>query len=341
MQDYALKPSEELTIPFTFEFFISSVIHGNGRSTTDRQFYFINGRPCEPTKIIKLVNEIYKQFNHNQYPFVFLNLKLETHQIDVNVTPDKRQIFLEKEKLLLAVIKASLLDAFKNFPSTYKIQNLDTSRGLKRTCEQNANDTKERTSFLESFKKKIKNDPSEIKLLIPQPKKLSENNTLEKNEKKNLNESLNVLVLACELTTSNTETIVDTNEIQIEPKQIKLDSPIKTISKKTIMLDTTLEEIKASIERNQLKLNKDKKISVRFRSQINPDCNKLAEEELNKQIDKSSFERMKIIGQFNLGFIIAKLESDLFIIDQHATDEKYNFEQLQSSTVLETQKLVK
>lgn len=49
---------------------------------------------------------------------------------------------------------------------------------------------------------------------------------------------------------------------------------------------------------------------------------------------------MKIIGQFNLGFIITRLESDLFIIDQHATDEKYNFEMLQKNTILQNQKLV-
>ena len=38
---------------------------------------------------------------------------------------------------------------------------------------------------------------------------------------------------------------------------------------------------------------------------------------------------MTILGQFNLGFIVTKLGDDLFIIDQHATDEKYNFETLQ------------
>lgn len=49
---------------------------------------------------------------------------------------------------------------------------------------------------------------------------------------------------------------------------------------------------------------------------------------------------MKIVGQFNLGFIIARLGNDLFIIDQHASDEKYNFETLQRTTSLKSQKLV-
>ncbi|KAI1386274.1 DNA mismatch repair protein MutL [Hypoxylon trugodes] len=80
-----------------------------------------------------------------------------------------------------------------------------------------------------------------------------------------------------------------------------------------------------------------------------------AEEKLSLTISKSDFGKMKIIGQFNLGFIIAvrpakadtdgtpdKVDRDdeLFIIDQHATDEKYNFERLQANTVVQSQRLV-
>lgn len=49
---------------------------------------------------------------------------------------------------------------------------------------------------------------------------------------------------------------------------------------------------------------------------------------------------MKILGQFNLGFLITQLEKDLFIVDQHATDEKYNFETLQRTCVLRNQPLI-
>lgn len=50
---------------------------------------------------------------------------------------------------------------------------------------------------------------------------------------------------------------------------------------------------------------------------------------------------MEVVGQFNLGFIVAKSGSDLFIVDQHASDEKWNFEELEKSTVLQTQKLIR
>ncbi|KAK1979388.1 hypothetical protein LZ30DRAFT_783501 [Colletotrichum cereale] len=77
-----------------------------------------------------------------------------------------------------------------------------------------------------------------------------------------------------------------------------------------------------------------------------------AEEVLSLIISKSDFARMTIVGQFNLGFIIAVRnatrdregepsgDDELFIIDQHASDEKYNFERLQLTTVVQSQRLV-
>jgi len=60
-----------------------------------------------------------------------------------------------------------------------------------------------------------------------------------------------------------------------------------------------------------------------------------------------------VIGQFNLGFIVTRLNrgvpinvttlthDDLFIVDQHAADEKYNFEMLQSTTKIQCQSLIR
>ncbi|VAI57965.1 unnamed protein product [Triticum turgidum subsp. durum] len=65
-----------------------------------------------------------------------------------------------------------------------------------------------------------------------------------------------------------------------------------------------------------------------------------ATNELDRFFSKDNFGEMKVVGQFNLGFIIGKLEQDLFIVDQHAADEKYNFESLSRSTTLNIQPLL-
>jgi DNA mismatch repair ATPase MutL len=43
-----------------------------------------------------------------------------------------------------------------------------------------------------------------------------------------------------------------------------------------------------------------------------------ATSELMRVFNKADFAEMQSVGQFNLGFIIAKLRGDLFIVDQHA-----------------------
>ena len=41
---------------------------------------------------------------------------------------------------------------------------------------------------------------------------------------------------------------------------------------------------------------------------------------------KKSFKELEIIGQFNKGFIIAQNDRNILVIDQHAADEKRNYE---------------
>ncbi len=82
----------------------------------------------------------------------------------------------------------------------------------------------------------------------------------------------------------------------------------------------------------------------------NTDDGDKAVDALARVIEKKDFAEMSVIGQFNLGFIIVRRgikkaperpdnADDLFIVDQHAADEKYNFETLQATTKIESQKL--
>lgn len=144
---------EELT-RFSFNGWISSCHHGSGRSSKDRQFIFINSRPCEPKKITKMVNEIYHRFNGNQSPFVYLNIIVRRSEVDVNITPDKRQLLLNNEHLLLLILKMCLLKTFDNIPSTFKLQNLDlSSNATEKTSQiETIPNTKKFSQMLQQWK---------------------------------------------------------------------------------------------------------------------------------------------------------------------------------------------
>jgi len=53
----------------------------------------------------------------------------------------------------------------------------------------------------------------------------------------------------------------------------------------------------------------------------------VAEALLSKMVQREDFRQMRVVGQFNKGFIITILNNEVFIVDQHAGDEKYKYEE--------------
>ncbi|XP_026486805.2 mismatch repair endonuclease PMS2 [Vanessa tameamea] len=384
--------------------YISSCAHGCGRSSTDRQYFFVNSRPCEPTKVIKLINEIYRQYNPNQYPFIFLNINVERISVDVNVTPDKRKVFLIKEKFILDVLKASLTKLFENVPRTLKVEttsfltqtlepelkqprifnsflkqfsnqselsmdnkadssgkselkrksssNLDNFISIKKSYNPNDEDILEsEVSYETQSKSSPINNLSELKnadTTDVKTKKISEGNKIEEDNLstddnhspdsiKNISDSVCEESYTIYCKTKCAEIKTPKSKIQ---KVVTDKDDLGKHARKSVILKTSLEDIKKVANLCDSNFSKSNPDRIKFKSGINPVFNKKCEEELSKEISKESFKNMSIVGQFNLGFIITKLDDDLFIIDQHATDEIYNFETLQKTTELTSQKLV-
>ncbi|XP_077980767.1 mismatch repair endonuclease PMS2-like [Glandiceps talaboti] len=463
-EEYGLKYGQVNNDIFRVTGLVSKPDHGLGRSSTDRQFYFINNRPCDISKVSKLVNEVYHTYNRHQYPFVVMDISLAQDGVDVNVTPDKRQIFLQEEKTLLAIIKCSLTRIFEPRSSVYQvnqkaktmmtsmsamfarqssgnvtlqktasepaIKTLTLSR-LKRafshpTCISNNDDTErvekpakqprldnflmksttlgssKETQYTDkegfrsdsttttSFSKKKAEDNVQIQtdsksdsqtptlscthtgIEYPTLENIQKNSAcLDENTDNKDNKSV-LEITFIERTDSKTsdktqdrmnddETVVgrdsDLQHINDSTKKVNLhlkpegkygakesQTECKTdkeieIQRKEVVLPFSLSRLQNKLEQNKGDQTKEL-IGRSFHAGITPVDNTAAEEELEREISKDMFTEMEILGQFNLGFIIAKLNQDLFIIDQHATDEKYNFEMLQKHTKLQSQRLI-
>ncbi|XP_029052033.1 mismatch repair endonuclease PMS2 isoform X1 [Osmia bicornis bicornis] len=300
LQEYNLR--NDVAIDFEWDCYVSSCDHTVGRSTPDRQFFYVNGRPCDPAKVNKLINHIYHKYNNKQYPFIFLNLKLNKQSTDINVTPDKRTIFCTQENLILAALKFSLISKWDKLQGNLNVKPIsELNFGTKRAISPaNTNPPAKRFQNLQ--------------------------------------------------TSSNTEHL-DENSVQYDNKNkiIEYDNynVQNDISNQTKILDNaemsiSMLTIKQKLQEKENNLSKLVTTSTRikYKAQLESAKNSVAEDELKRELTKESFLKMEIIGQFNLGFIIARLEKDLFIIDQHATDEKYRFEKLNNETQLKTQKLI-
>uniref|UniRef100_A0A8B9EXT1 Mismatch repair endonuclease PMS2 n=1 Tax=Amazona collaria TaxID=241587 RepID=A0A8B9EXT1_9PSIT len=471
-EEYGVNATDMPQNLYSITGFISRCDHGVGRSATDRQFFFINQRPCDPAKVVKLVNEVYHVYNKHQYPFVALNICVDSECVDINVTPDKRQILLQEEKLLLAILKTSLMKMFGSGVNKLIVNQklLDVAGNVKKTLPEETEKpqaemlpdsetenpsgegkrimtlSRLRESF--SLSQTTENDfrsPKKVKQQHSSPRQMSldtslstlktqkavltrESKSCHKMDSKMSTPSRYLIKLEdnadsgfCSTSESDAgcgtpETGTCVKQLQNEcfrtvgcsEKSLKCDvqvlgaeqklnqridwtdqnklsqeadssSPrikrfksrsfssevdnfkpgkcpevknttnykptidvLVEVKKKTVPLEFSMkvlvEKVKTVIEKQQK--STETQNYRRFKAKISPGENKVAEDELRKEISKEMFAKMEIIGQFNLGFIIAKLNSDLFIIDQHATDEKYNFEMLQQHTVLQGQKLI-
>ncbi|XP_065211887.1 mismatch repair endonuclease PMS2 [Planococcus citri] len=462
LSEFSVKSGSDDSDSFTLHGYISSCEHGVGRSSADRQFYYINGRPCEPSKVIKLVNEVYHQYNQHQFPFVLMNIVVSKHMVDVNVTPDKRLLFLQNENRLFACVKSTLIGLFENIPSSYKMNNplcgLPPSNVAARERPTFALSTLDKWRHAndkggDANERKRSNDESERKIVCKQMKldfgeksrtsgnpdvniepTRADSSTITRSfnqvpeaetrvARESCRDSLNLnaaqeprsikhvadravvlemtenvaAITSAELSFSgnNSENEIlddelpsaelsqsgstenetpddelrsteDDSNISINCENDQVPDSCRSVENesisasvdvecdqqriieqrntrgKSVSLRTSLHDIRRFLKQSAINRNRNRndEISNRFHAEIDPNKNKLAEEELSKAISKEMFSEMKIIGQFNKGFIITKLENDLFIIDQHATDEKYNFETLQRTTSLNCQKLV-
>ncbi|KAK2502944.1 hypothetical protein MC885_020589 [Smutsia gigantea] len=464
-EEYGLSCSDALHNLFRISGFVSHCTHGVGRSSTDRQFFFINRRPCDPAKVSRLVNEVYHMYNRHQYPFVVLNISVDSECVDVNVTPDKRQILLQEEKLLLAVLKTSLTGMFDrdanklnvnqqsfldvgvekpllgkqdNPPSlrsqgeekrAVTIFRLREAFSLRHTPENNSQGP--RTVGLRRVSPRQKGSAAPCSTAGPlcsqkpmsgpqEEARSSDKGPCDRGDSVEMGKDSGCGNTSCSseegfitpetgsrpssdqagspedrLSRENVEScaklpapdhVFSDTECHLDPgdsgrestvlpqptclsssntkrfkkEGIPLNSDIAQelvdtwnmstsqvdvaikISKKIVPLDFSMTSLAKRMKqlRHQEQQREGEQNYRKFRAKICPGENQAAEDELRKEISKTMFAEMEIIGQFNLGFIITKLNADIFIVDQHATDEKYNFEMLQRHTVLQGQRLI-
>lgn len=366
--------------------------------------------------------------------------------VDVNVTPDKRQVFVQEEKLLLATIKTSLKKMFEPCSSNYNVNqkpltqvkmsfSSDSCHSNGSRSDDSSNESHERTRepvqnkgpltnlqrkgfpSLSGFKRPFScisgrevkrkepcNKQAKLTGLVIRQAKSSSSmsgpcSSVEKNasstavvEDEVLDRSDFDEVLQYEARGSDSAA-VSANHFQSVREECETDD--KCSSGENCEDGTDLKEITITVQsgdQEQLEgsckaelvipksfttaptgslnlskmMSERKQVSVKFdmnslrssvgmgnkestkqsvearlfRAKITPESSKDAEEELGRQVDKRMFAEMEILGQFNLGFIITKLGNDLFIIDQHASDEKFNFEDQQRNTTLQAQPLV-
>ncbi|KAI5952884.1 PMS1 [Candida jiufengensis] len=453
---------------------ISSYSFGLGRSTPDRQFLFINKRPINFKKLSMLINEVYKSFNHVQFPVYVINIDINPELIDVNLIPDKTNILIHNEALVLEQIREKLIDFYETQDKVIIPRSTRTSISDSLKIIDVENEEEERTSkkMQDTISKFIKKEVKEEELeenedqdekneedqnveeeaeeeqeegkdqneevdddINEGEKQIDvgalfveeeeEDDEMEVDEEKDADEEAPDVSFKDKIQDNEEESFQNVNNEQVDeemmddqpssPQTDHFSDPINegTSTPSTFGVVETIKEspfqksqsissyvydgqdtLESDIVEDQhgvnffpvIKTLEDEPIKMmigdeefeerpakRFKRDTNLFCRKAyvssedilanlsnlqqydEEEDNNSQdisvnknlddkeiyhISKSDFLEMKLIGQFNLGFILVNHGSNLFIIDQHASDEKYNFERLMQEYHINYQPLI-
>ena len=416
--------------------FVSKVDPGCGRAGTDRQFFYVNGRPVDLPKMSKALNETYRSFNPNQVPMAVLDFQLPTDSYDVNVTPDKRKVMLHCEQEILMRMKESLAETFAPSRYTFAVGDAPPSAGRRSLSsahrsddvdddENDENDDDENWTPTKYGGEETFGDAPPIENFslargAKRPAPVREVETQKNLENFGFTrEVTNVAIGSGWTMATSTENAApetspseaplaplpeveikeETEDVEVreeeEPKRPRLEESMRDADADDDDEDdedaptrpdvrheeVTFEDVAATEEtptpsrRESLDVGKiafsmesmllrrrnaktstsmtsmanessfeSSRIPAETESNVDASSTQTAVKatnELERVFDKADFAKMRIVGQFNLGFILATLGDDLFIIDQHASDEIYNFERLQRTTSLTKQPLIR
>jgi DNA mismatch repair protein PMS2 len=339
---------------------------GSGRATSDMQVFALDGRVVDLPKLAKTLHDTFLEAHPNAAqrtcPAYFLALKTDgTAAYDVNLAPNKRRVLLQLEREWVESLRHEALRMFKTSTDAMEITAATknaVARDLARADERRMSLTLtpvSATSHTQVIHSSERRSPSGNQPLNESSRKRERDDatrsvgfetSLRSDRSLLLDDADSVESAAAQASTvdvgEDEDVAVVTDEglldYHLHRRAARFESrfpdlaslPLSRVAEQTI--DSTDHSTTAK-RGTTSKGMRTKKISKSINAQT--------EEELNQMLHKTDFAKMEIHGQFNHGFIVASMGDDLYIIDQHASDEKYNYEQLCQKYVARPQPLVK
>ncbi|KAJ1856728.1 ATP-binding mismatch repair protein [Coemansia sp. RSA 1822] len=350
--------------------YISQPIPEAGRSGADKQYLSVNNRPCDVPHIKRLINETYRSYCPAKYPVFAISITLNAQTIDVNLTPDKRTILIRHESLVLDALRNVLgrvLEPVESVFSVNRVQpqiaapvNIDdegpsgSAAGVSPVqpqvvapMQRDDEGTGERTRTAET------SVPGVIRCFAddrPESSRKRPANPVPEPNPAHTKKLKDPLPPAPPTRTSRPQPTLPTQPTASKKLQTMVIGNCRNrIQNDTCEWTRTRDRMQRKHARHVAQLEESQERSMdpvdiaddaASGGVQNTDDPEQASRALSRLIHKTDFARMSVIGQFNHGFIVARLHSDLYIVDQHAADEKHNFEHLQHRAIISSQPLI-
>ncbi|WP_285489978.1 DNA mismatch repair endonuclease MutL [Staphylococcus haemolyticus] len=310
---YGIKVAKDLvhiqgdTSDYHLEGFVAKPEHS--RSNKHYISIFINGRYIKNFVLNKAIIEGYHTLlTIGRYPICYLNIEMDPILVDVNVHPTKLEVRLSKEEQLYQLIVEKIRYAFKD-------RILIPQNDLDRTPKKNKvlNQFEQQKLDFERRQRNSNQDNSNSHYYDMSESEL-QNPNLEKNDLDNnelINESTESFVY-------NNKRSDDKDYFQIQ-KEILNDLDNGDIS--SLNDESTNDSEEVVTEQN----NSDEASSKAYQTLYSQqDYN-----DIKGKVSTTPSRRvpyMEVVGQVHGTYIIAQNENGMFMIDQHAAQERIKYE---------------
>ena len=310
------------------------------RSNRQYEIFFVNGRFVRDSLLSRALEDAYKPFlMQHKFPFAIVFLHLSPNLVDVNVHPQKLEVrFQNREKIYQALFdcvsktlsKADLID---HSPlSLFQKEKEEKSTAFLSPSSQLWEKKEE--------KKENKNDiPEEAVRSDQNDKQSAEQISTIKEQEKEKAEAVNQGYPIEEPSENALENASEKAPFRIEVPELN-QQKVETREEKLIYeeFDLTkgirLEEEKAS-EKEENTIPKEENTAPK-EEQLFTESENLPSAEQESLFSPSFFSEegereFRLIGQVFQTYWLIEFQKELFIMDQHATHEKVNFEKMRKN----------
>ena len=288
---------------------------------------FINGRYIRNYIIQNSIIDAYGTLlMKNRYPLCVINIDMDPILLDVNVHPTKQEVRLSKEAELISLIKGAISERLANY--TYIPQGMNNVL----TKKEKANI--EKFNFLDELDNKFgmqteENNTSLFKEEQKVDRFVREDDIVfgEDNDIQKLQKELN----------SNNESHIRRQQTEISGMESSLPDLSYTARPRENYNKYGEKPTKKEIE-NFMNFSKREEIGEATKEEISntivKDNSHFDEIKNLKIVQDESMEvktlpDLKVLAQIFKTYILSEADNKLYLIDQHAAAERYNYEKLQ------------
>ena len=306
---------------------------------------FINGRYIKNYGIQNAIIDAYGTLLMiNRYPLCVINIEMDPILLDVNVHPTKQEVRLSKEAELIRLIKEVIAERLSNY--TYIPQGMNNVLTKKEKAKI------EKINFLDELDNKFGNVQDENS--FSGELKVSEVNSKDDSSiSDNREESTNYVIQEDEflfggdlLTNSSEEKISvqsKENTFNQRSKTQRIKSDLPDLSYSSHPRDNrnkygdkpTKKEIEnfMNFSKKEDNANYDDRTEEVVSNVVKDDShfNEIKDAKIVQDDDTKvrTLPDLKVLAQIFKTYILSEADNKLFLIDQHAAAERYNYEKLQ------------